>query len=287
MTADGRTLRRASMGVALAWLVGCSEGGGPSGPPVLQGIDIIDATGAHVMVDPAGGAVDSMPLSPRVHFVFRFDRLLDPELLEELIDGKPVGNSEVVILETEGEPDALVTYIPNGHAKHKLIFSGGPAVVVSPQPTLPSGAPVRVSLDKDLIQSRGGSAPFVAAEGISDALSFSTVPFAATIEPMEPPAEGQPLAGRAHLAVTFNNLPADNIADDITVEVFDAAGAPLPEVTGTVLADAMDPTRWLVSPAGGSWPAGARVTITIDESATDALGMRMMEMTAQSFEVVR
>ena len=228
-----------------------------------------------------------MPLSPRVHFVFRFDRLLDPELLEEIIDGIPVGNSEVAILEAEGEPDAVVTYIPNGHAKHKLIFSGGPAVVVSPQPTLPSGAPVRVSLDKDLIRAARGSDPFVAAEGISDTLSFTTVPFAATIAPMEAPAEGQPLAGKTHLAVTFNNLPAENIADDITVEVFDAAGSPLPEVEGTVVADAMDPTRWLVSPTAGSWPAGARVTITIDEEATDALGMRMMEMTAQSFEVVR
>ena len=72
-----------------------------------------------------------MPLSARVHFIYRFDRLLDPEQIEEIVDGKPVGSAEVARIEAPGEPDAQVTYIPNGHAKHKLFFASGPALVVS------------------------------------------------------------------------------------------------------------------------------------------------------------
>jgi hypothetical protein len=262
---------------ALASAIGCAGTDGSVGAPVLLGVDIVDATGAPVMMEAP------MPLSARVHFIYRFDRLLDPELIEEIVDGKPMGSSEVVSIQAAGEPGAQVTYIPNGHAKHKLIFASGPALVITPDPTLPSGAIVNVSLDKTRVQSRSGDS-FVAAEGVSDVLTFSTEPFAASIVPMSGTA-GEPLAGQTSLSVTFNNLPMDDIANRVLVEVFNAAGELLPEVEGTVTVDTVDPTRLVVAPASGSWPAGSKVTITIEGDAADALGMLMSVATVQSFQV--
>jgi hypothetical protein len=275
-----RTLRRAWPGVLVS-LLGCGAGEGPSGPPVLVAVDVFDATGSPLMLD--GGTT---PISARVTVVFRFDRLLDPTLLEEIVDGKPMASKEVARIEARGEPDAVTTYIPNGHAKFKLIFAAGPALVVSPDPTLPSGAPIKVSLDKDKVVGKGG-ASFLTADGIPDTLDFVTIPFAAVIAPMEPPAEGQPLPGKAGVAVTFNNLPGEGIESQISVEVFDAAGDALPEVEAKVTADEMDPTRWLVTPLDGSWPAGARVKVTVDKEAADALGETMAAPAALSFEVAK
>jgi hypothetical protein len=282
MNGCGQTLRRAWLGV-LGGVLGCSGTQGPSGPPVLVGVDVFDATGSPLMLEAGGG---TMPISPRISFAFRFDRLLDPELLEEIMDGKPVGSTDVAVIEAAGDPGALTTYIPNGHGKHKLVFPGGPALIVSPQPTLPSGAPVKVSLDKSRIQSKDGASPFLLSDGISESLSFSTEPFGAVIAPMVAPAAGQPLPGKSTLAITFNNLPAEGIEDSITIEVFDSAGTPLPEVEGKLAADATDPTRWVVAPAAESWPAGARIRITVDQNATDALGMQMKAEVAGAFEVV-
>ncbi len=274
-----RVGRLVAAAAALA-AVGCDpDQGPPAGAPVLLGVDVVDATGAPVMMDPAA----PMPMSARVHFVFRFDRLLDPELIEEIVDGKPVGSGEVAKIEAPGEPDAQVTYIPNGDAKHKLLFASGPALVVTPSPTLPSGADIKVSLNKDHVQSRGGSA-FVAAAGVSDQLSFPTEPFAASIVATGA-TTGQPIEKKTSLSVTFNNLPAEDIIDRVLVQVFDAAGQPLPEVQTDVTADAMDPTRLVIAPSSGSWPAGAKVTVTVDGKASDALGMQMSERTEQSFEV--
>jgi len=265
-----------------AAVLGCDSAGGPTGAPVLLGVDIVDATGTPVMM--MQGA-PPMPLPARVHFIYRFDRLLDPEQIEEIVDGMVMGSGEVARIEAPGEPEAQVTYIPNGSAKHKLIFASGPALVVSPAPTLPSGASVKVSLDKDRVQSRGGE-PYVTAKGVNDVLDFSTEAFVASIEPMGAVVAGQPLEARTSISVTFNNLPQDDIADRVLVQVFDAAGALLPEVEATVSVDAMDTSRLVVAPKGGSWPAGSKVTITIDGEAADALGMRMSEpLPAQSFQV--
>ncbi len=278
-----RTLQRAWPSL-LACAFGCGGSDGPVGPPVLLGIDIFDATGAPLMLEPdSGGAFK--PISPRVSFVFRFDRLLDPTQIEEIVEGKPVASSEVALIEASGEPGTLTTYIPNGHTKFKLIFPSGPALVVSPQPTLPSGTPIKVSLDKDRVQSKDGAGPFVAAEGVGDTLDFATVPFVATIAAMEAPPEGQPLPGASRLAVSFSNLPGEGIENQISVEVFDRAGAPLPEVESKVAADASDPTRWTVAPAEGSWPSGSRIKVTVDEAAADALGVTLLSETALTFEV--
>jgi hypothetical protein len=283
MRVRGRTLRGARFALA-GCLIGCAASDGPSGPPVLLSVDILDVAGSPVQLE------GSMPITPRVQVVFRFDRLLEPTALEEIVDGKPVPSGEVAIIEAAGEPDAVTTYIPNGHAKHHLIFSGGPALLVSPQPTLPSGAPVKVSLEKSLIQAKNGqegAMGWTVADGVSDVLTFSTTPFAATIEPVEASGAGQPLPARTSLAVTFNNLPDDGIADRINVEVVDPSGNEIADVEATVTGDGMDPTRWLVAPSAGTWPAGARVKITVDPEATDALGMRMAGEAALTFEVAR
>jgi hypothetical protein len=282
MTGWRRTLRRAWPGVLIG-VLGCGGADGPSGPPVLVAVDVFDATGSPLQLDAAAPA----PISARVSFVFRFDRLLDPTELEEIVDGKPVPAKDVARIEASGEPEAVTTYIPNGHAKFKLIFAAGPALIVSPQPTLPSGAQVLVSLDRERILGKDGAGPFVPGEGVADTLQFSTVPFAALIAPMEPPAQGQPVAGKSGVSVTFNNLPGQGIESQISIEVFDAAGAALPEVEAKVTADAADPTRWLVTPLDGSWPAGARVKVRVAREAADALGVTMADSATLEFEVAQ
>ena len=283
----GRTLRRGwhclCLGLGLcAVALGCDAARGPSGPPVLESVEILDASGVPLMPGST-----SMPISARVQLVFRFDRLLDPEQLEEIVDGKPVGSEEVAHIEAPGEPAAVVTYIPNGHAKHKLVFSGGPAILVSPSPTLPSGAAILVTLDKERIQSKDGASPYRVAEGVMDAPGFRTLPFAAVIEPVGGASASEPLAAGASLSITFNNLPEEDIANRILVEVFDSAGELLAEVEGKVSADPMDPTHFTVAPAEGSWPAGSTVKISVDEDALDALGMSMPGAIAQTFMVAR
>ena len=96
---------------------------------------------------------------------------------------------------------------------------------------------------------------------------------------------GEPLANKSSLSVTFNNLPQDDIADRVLVQVFSASGDPLPEVEGTVSVDSDGSHPAGGGAASGTWPAGARVTITIDGEAADALGMRMTAAPPQSFQV--
>jgi hypothetical protein len=47
----------------------------------------------------------------------------------------------------------------------------------------------------------------------------------------------------------------------------------------------MNPTGFKVSPPTGGWPTGARVTVTVDADAKDALGVKIAEPASATFVV--
>jgi hypothetical protein len=255
-----------------------------AGAPVLQSFAIVDNTGSPVMVGGDGG----MPMiSPRVHFVLRFDRLLDGARLEDVSGSAPVGKPGVVSLVGPGMPQAHASYVPNGDGTFALLFPSGPQIVVNPAPTLPSGATVTATIDKTKIFAKGGEGPFIAAPGVAETISFATLPFSADISVAGAPAEapdpsapdaGGPDAGAAQIAsdaainVVFSNIPQAEIKSHIRVVVTDAAGAPvLPE--SAAQASEEDPALFAIAPPEAGWPRGGAITVIVDAGAADALGV--------------
>jgi hypothetical protein len=282
--------RRSVAWTGLACLAGaalaCNEDDQRAGLPVLEAVEVVDATGTVIDLQVDGGAPAVTPLA---HFVFRFDRLLDATLLEQIIDGKPVGRAGIALIEGPGGARGEITYVPNGDSRFALVFPRGPQLLVTATPTLPSGSAVRVSLDRTKI--RGKAAPdtgYSLGEDVrADVLAFTTEPFAATIAGAAggPAPDGGPprLARDEAIQVRFNNLPEAQIARVVTVEVLDAAGAPAPGAGGEVQPDPEAPTGVLVTPTGGAWPAGASVIVRVAAEARDALGVPMAAPTSATF----
>jgi hypothetical protein len=240
----------------------------------MVSLDVIDATGMPVALSADGGPV---VVSPRVHVVALFDRLLDGDRLESVTDAGISGIAGIVALTGPGQPQASIAYIPNGDTTFKLLFAPGPQLVVTPVPTLPAGANITLTFDKSRLVSKRGEGPCTTAAGVPDVLTFTTAPFGATISAGAPaPVPGSPLplvAPAAPILVVFNNLPEAAIADHIVVEVNDGAGQKLVDVAAPAVPSAMDPATMVVSPKAGVWPDGARVTVTVNAAAKDAVGM--------------
>jgi hypothetical protein len=255
-----------------------------TGAPVLQSFTVVDHTGSPVMVGGDGGMAT---ISPRVHFVLRFDRLLDGARLEDVSGSAPVGNPGVVSLIAPGMPQTQASYVPNGDGAFALLFPSGPQVMVTPAPTLPSGATVTATIDKTKIFAKDGAGPFISAPGVAETISFATLPFSADIAvagapPYEPdpsaPDAGGPDAGVAIIAadavvnVVFSNIPQAEIKSHIRVIVTDAAGAlVLPE--SPAQASEEDPVLFAIAPPEAGWPRGGAITVIVDAGAADALGV--------------
>lgn len=281
-TPRGGGLRSRGPMLGLLWLsalapAGCNDIEGPKpGAPVLAAFDVVDPAGMPVALTGDGAAA---LVSPRSHFALRFDRLLDGDLLEPTGDGGVMGAAGVAIITAPGSPRASVVYVPNGDSDFKLLFAPGPQLLITPIPTLPSGSTVTVALDKSKFRGKDGLGPYVVAPGISDGVSFATAPFAASISAGETggAADAGPagLAALAAVTVVFNNLPQEGVAAHITVQVSPAGGGPsaMTDAAAAPAPSEMDPAIWTVSPKAARWPAGATVTVTVDATAKDALGM--------------
>ncbi|HEY0713585.1 MAG TPA: hypothetical protein VGF45_12980, partial [Polyangia bacterium] len=272
---------------------GCEKTEGPRpGAPVLVSLDVFDASGMPVALTADGGPV---LVPPRSHVVALFDRLLDGSRLESVTDAGTSGKPGVVALAATGgaaQPQASLVYVPNGDTKFRLLFAPGPQLVVTPVPTLPAGASISLTLDKTQLVSKRGEGPCTTAPGVPDVLTFTTAPFAAVIEPGPPPpmsmpAPGSPLplAANAPLTIVFNNLPEAAIADRIVVTVTDSAGQTLVDGAAPAVPSEMDPATLLVLPKTGAWPAGARVAVTVNATAKDALGMPIAAAAVETFVV--
>jgi hypothetical protein len=271
---------------ALLVLPACRDLEGPApGAPVLAGFDVVDASGAAVDLAMAAAGV-----SPRVHFALRFDRLLDGDQLEDVTDAGVTGKPGVATITAAGQPQVAVSYVPNGDGVHKLLFAPGPQLLITPTPTLPAGSSVTVAIDKSRFRGKAGEGPLVIDTGVSDSLTFTTAPFAVAIgagDAAASPDAGTPLslAAMAAITVAFNNLPAAQVASHIAVVVTDAAGQPVADAAEAPAASDMDPSLWTVAPKPAGWLVGATVTVTVDASAADVLGMPLPAATSAAFTV--
>lgn len=255
------------------------------GAPVLVAFDVIDPSGAVMPLVADGGQV---LVPPRAHVLARFDRLLDGARLESVTDAGVTGKPGVAIITATGQPQAAISYIPNGDANFGLLFPPGPQLIVTPIPTFPAGTTITVTLDKTLIVSKRGEGPYQPAPGVADGLTFTTAPFAAAITAGDgaPGDGGLPqLAANAPVTIVFNNLPEAAIASRFMVVVTDATGQPLANAAAPPAASEMDPATWVVLPTGGAWPAGARVSVSVDAAAQDALGMPITAAATNTFAV--
>jgi len=247
------------------------------GAPVLESLTVVDAMGATVALDADAGPV---LIPPRATFLALFDRLLDPGNVAVAGDGGLNAAPGVVTLEAPGAPAASVVYTPNGSATNHLLFAPGPTLQITPSPTLPSGATVKVTLALAQILAKDKKTAAVLGPGATASLTVQTAPFAATVTLPPADADGGATAATPDFVsgVTFDNLPAADTKDHITVT---AAGVSVADVA----ASDMDPTSFTITPKGGAWPAGAHVTVTVDADAKDLLGVKIAQATTASFDV--
>jgi hypothetical protein len=253
-----------------------------AGPPELLGFTVNDnVTGGSLETTSDGGAV---AVSAYVHVVSLFDRLLDTTAIGgfdgDVETGSALATVTVVPTLSPGvsayypsfySPDgAPVELVPGTGVSGGLIFGPGPTISTTGAPTFPSASTITVVLDPAKVRSKKGE-PFT---GVGT-FTFQTSRFAASIS--VPMGDADPDAGAdagappvkpamQPVAIAFNNLPGDSIADHVSVTAGGTAFAAV-----TVSPDASNPTIIVVAPTG-SWPASTTVTVTVDATAADALG---------------
>jgi hypothetical protein len=216
--------------------------------------------------------------------LYVFDRVLDTEFL-----GDGGGAPGLATISSDPTTPTTVTlngdYASNG-SPDSIIFpllgafrADGPSLLFTAAPALPAGAAVTVALDKTKVLAKDGRTHFTGTNLLFDGtITFATQPFTASeIVTPAPPAAApdagadaaapNPLPDMTPATVTFTNIvdPA-TLAAHITV----TAG---PTMTIPVDVASMDGLNVTIAPKmGASWPASSTITITIDATATDAVG---------------
>lgn len=276
---------------SLGLIGGCSESisSVPPGPPVLLSFSVIDnATGAPLDLTSDGAVIQ---VSGFVHLNAIFDRLLDPISVTAL-DGGVDNGTDVVsgsyapALPVGSSVTLTSIYTPNGDPVQHLVFSAGPSITTMASPTFPSNSTVTVQLDKTRIRSKKGD-PFTGDGNLaSGQLVFHTLPFDASITvPMADPdpdagadAGTPPVAPMMQAAtIGFTNVPGSDIATHVTVTANGTAFTDVVITTGGSGATAVD-----VAP-NTTWPPNATIVITVDATATDAVGVAIDAAASASF----
>ena len=278
------------------------------------------AAPAYLAPDATTGA---LVLPPRSQFIAIFDRLLDPDLLEDPATGGLPGLATVVPAVAGGLSDDLsTTYSPGGDSMFHVFLPEGPSFTVNPACGLPSGTAGTVQLQLAHFVSHDGTTPVTLAAGVTPAVTYQTQPLAVTIAVpagVPDPLGGPDTLGAAtpdtSITLTFNALtppgtspmpdavppPAPpctatpaltSLAPHIHVTAGAAAGAPGTPVDAVISQNPMDATQWVVAPpgtgadgTGGAWPAGATITITVDTGAVDVFNQPLGAKTSGSFTV--
>jgi hypothetical protein len=289
-----------------------------AGPPELVLFAPINADGSAADV--------TAPVPARSRIAAVFDRLLEPSKLVELGDAGLGSKVNVMTVATNigTAPEIEVGYTPNG-SKDSLVFAPGPNgppfntgsqpgpnIIALLTPTLPSGAQVTVTLNKENITSKAGESFVVAqADGspvTAETLQFATEPLAVSFMPSVDADGGATCAtveasgDNAALTITFNNLVAtdtatvpakDDILKHISLKAMDASGAALPaeSIAAAASTDAMGTglaSQVVLSPPSSpaGWPVGATLTVTVDATAQDvALGAALGAPSSACFVV--
>jgi len=322
-----------------ALAVGAGMGCEPSnsveaGPAVMLSFGAVDAAAPFQLDGAAPYGVYSAPLyltpdatgtlviPPRSEFIAIFDRLLDPDLLEDPATGALPGLATVTPLVAGLPLDLSTTYSPGGDSTFHVFLNEGPSFTVNPTCGLPSGTAGTVQLQMTHFVSHDGKTPVTLAAGVASAIAYQTQPLAVTIgvPPSTPdPAGGPDVLGTAtpdaSITLTFNNLtppgtspmpdavppppppctyfPAlGSLAPNIHV-VASVNGAAATPVAAVISQNPMDATQWVVAPpgtgadgTGGAWPDGAIVTISVDSGAVDIFNQPLGPTQPASFMVV-
>jgi hypothetical protein len=272
--------------------VGCSDPDNSvkAGPPVLTTWSVVDnATGASLDVTADGSPVQ---VGGFVHLNALFDRLLDPTTVTALDGGVDQGTPDAVTVTVTPALAASASfsvnsiYTPNGaDPSMVLVFSPGPSIATTGNPTFPSGSTITATMDKTKVRSKKGEAFTASGDLASGKLVFQTLPFSVTVA--APMGDADPDAGvdagpppvspmMQAVTMTFTNVPNANIQGSITVTVNGAA------YTNFAVAPESNPTVVDVTPTT-DWPPNATIVVSIGASATDALGIAIDSGASASF----
>jgi hypothetical protein len=322
---------RVGWAIALGTLaVGAGMGCEPSksvkaGAAVMLSFGAVDAMApldpyaapAYLAPDAAGTLV----IPPRSEFIAIFDRLLDPDLLEDPATGALPGLAAVTPPVAGVPVDLSTTYSPGGDSMFHVFLPAGPSFTVNPTCGLPSGAAGTVQLQMAQFVSHDGTTPVALGTGVTSAIAYQTQPLAVTIG--VPPGIPDPLGGPdvlgtatpdTAITLSFSNLtppgtspmpdavppppppctyyPAlGSLAPNIHVVASVNGAAPAP-VAAVISQNPMDATQWVVAPpgtgadgTGGAWPDGATVTISVDSGAVDIFNQPLGPTEPASFTV--
>jgi len=298
------------------------------GAAVMLSFGAVDATSpldpyaapAYVAPDATGALV----IPSRSEFIAIFDRLLDPDLLEDPATGGLPGLAAVTPPPSAGLPlDVSTIYSPGGDSMFHVFLPEGPSFTVNPGACgLPSGTAGTVQLATTHFVSHDQTTPVTPAAGVAFAIAYQVQPLAVVIgvpEPSADPAGGPNIPGMAppdtSITLAFNALtppgtsampdavPAApppctatpalaSIASHIHVFAAVGAGAPAP-VAAVISQNPADATQWVVAPpgtgadgTGGAWDVGTTVTITVDAGAVDVFDQPLGAETSASFTVI-
>jgi hypothetical protein len=265
-----RLAPEALLGIFLVGAVGCEPNNGvPAGPPVLKSFSVIDPMNGAVELTVDGAAVT---VSPQVHLVALFDRLLDGAAVTDIDPdgGADLGRTDLatIVATPGGSPTSQSIYTPNG-GPVGLFFAQGPSITVNAVPTFPAGSTVTVTLDKTRIHSKAGQ-PFTGEGDLADGkLVFTTDDLSATITPPNFDPDG----GTSNATIAFNNLVDPTTLDQITMTV-DTGIGPTAFTAFTATVDPSDPTVVIVAPTAG-WPAASTFTINVGANVADVMGVKL------------
>jgi len=262
----GRTrLAVAVIAAVVAASAGCGSDSKDTGPPALVRF-LAAVPGEPEEVDllmPVDAGAPSV--SGLANFKLVFNKLLDGDKIEAVVDGRVMGKTDVASITWPGAPPgapvitASTTYDPSGAL---AINTPGPKVRVAAAPGLPSGAQLVVRLDRSKITSKTG-APFTGP----DMQMVATDPFAVGANVKD----GDNIAIDRAVELSFTNAQAADIASHIQV-IPDGVPA-VPEIKRS----SMPPRVVSVLPASGAWSAGQAYTLTVDKDAADLFGIKLAQ----------
>jgi hypothetical protein len=248
--------------LALAPGLACDDDEGLGGPPELVKflVQVPNEPDLDLLQPPDGG-VPAVSGAASLRLVF--NRLLDGDKIETVTNGMVMEKTDVVTAAWVNAPAgapaivAKTQYDPSGALAVNI---PGPKVLVAFEPGLPSGAQVTIRLDRTKITSKGG-AGFTGP----DTQTLSTEPFGVSLNAMA--NDVVPSMFMAQLR--FTNLPAMSAASLISLTAGGGAAVPV-----MVAGDASDPRILNVAPMPG-WVPGESYTLTVDDAASDRLGVKL------------
>jgi hypothetical protein len=221
--------------------------------------------------DPTAGTWSCDPLTNVAGVIAVFDRLLDTAPLDP---GDAAGVTGLMTVDAAGAPDIMISsdYSSSGNAKG-LVFplfgaayfgnfrANGPSLFGAPDPEFPSGATIMLSLNGEKVRAKDGKTAFI-GNGLllGGTLVFTTAPFSASLSKPDATAMDPN-------AVT---LAFTNFAPDPTAHLTAKANGTVIMITA---ASSDGGSTWSITPmAGGAWPAGATIEISLDATTPNLLG---------------